>query len=68
MTSASILPISIVYEKLDFCIARHSWETLEYMFMRVLAYCLDHGDGIELTQDVAAGDEPAVLIRDLWEA
>ena len=54
-----------VYEKLDLCIARHPSEGMEYMFMRVLAYCLEYRDGIELTQGVAAGNEPAVLIRDL---
>ena len=54
-----------VYEKLDVRIARHPSEAMEYMFMRVLAYCLEYRDGIELTQGVAAGSEPAVLIRDL---
>jgi uncharacterized protein YaeQ len=54
-----------VYEKLELCIARQPSETIEYMLMRVLAYCLEYGAGIELTQGVAAGDEPAVLIRDL---
>lgn len=54
-----------VYEKLDICIARQPSETIEYMFMRVIAYCLEYDDGILLTQGVAAGDEPAVLIRDL---
>ena len=54
-----------VYEKLDVCIARHPSEAMEYMVMRVLAYCLEYRDGIELTQGVAAGNEPAVLIRDL---
>src|SRR5215510_4475403 len=54
-----------VYEKLDVCVARQPSETIEYMFMRVIAYCLEYSDGIELTQGVAAGDEPAVLIRDL---
>ena len=54
-----------VYEKLDVCIARQPSETIEYMFMRVIAYCLEYGDGIVLTQGVAAGNEPAVLIRDL---
>ena len=54
-----------VYEKLEVCIARQPSETIEYMFMRVMAYCLEYGDGIALTQGVAAGDEPAVLIRDL---
>src|SRR5262245_50007132 len=54
-----------VYEKLDVCVARQPSETIEYMFMRVIAYCLEYGDGIELTQGVAAGNDPAVLIRDL---
>src|ERR1700733_5417238 len=54
-----------IYETLDVCIARHPSETVEYMFMRVIAYCLEYGDGIALTQGVAAGNEPAVLIRDL---
>src|SRR5438105_614387 len=54
-----------VYEKLDICIARQPSETIEYMLMRVIAFCLEYGDGIVLTQGVAAGNEPAVLIRDL---
>src|SRR5438093_699140 len=54
-----------LYERFDLCIARQPSETVEYMFMRVLAYCLEYGDGIELTQGIAAGNEPAVLIRDL---
>src|SRR5262245_50147216 len=54
-----------VYEKLNLCIARHPSETVEYMLMRVFAYCLEYGDGIALTEGVAAGDEPAVLCRDL---
>src|SRR6266481_2302491 len=54
-----------IYETLDICVPRHPSGTLEYMFMRVVAYCLEYRDGIELTQGVAAGNEPAVLIRDL---
>lgn len=54
-----------VYETLDLRIARQPSETAEYMLMRLLAYCMEYGEGIELTQGVAAGDEPAVLIRDL---
>jgi uncharacterized protein YaeQ len=54
-----------VYEKVDICIACQPSETLEYMIMRVIAYCLEYSDGIEFTQGVAAGNEPAVLIRDL---
>jgi uncharacterized protein YaeQ len=54
-----------VYETLEVCVARHPSETVEYMFMRVIAYCLEYGEGIALTEGVAAGNEPAVLIRDL---
>ena len=54
-----------VYEKFNLCVARHPSETLEYMLMRIFAYCLEYGDGIALTEGVAAGDEPAVLCRDL---
>jgi uncharacterized protein YaeQ len=54
-----------VYEKLSLRVARHPSETLEYMLMRVFAYCLEFAGGIVLTEGVAAGDEPAVLCRDL---
>src|SRR5678815_3196382 len=54
-----------VYEKLNLCIARHPSETLEYMLMRMFAYCFEYGDGVVLTAGVSAGDEPAVLLRDL---
>jgi uncharacterized protein YaeQ len=54
-----------VYEKLELRIARQPSETIEYMLMRVFAYCLEYGDGIMLTEGVAAGNEPAVLLRDL---
>jgi len=54
-----------IYETLDVCIARQPSETIEYMFMRIIAYCLEYGDGIAFTQGVASGNEPSVLIRDL---
>jgi uncharacterized protein YaeQ len=54
-----------IYEKISLCVARHPSETIEYLLMRVFAYCLEYGEGILLTEGVAAGDEPAVLIRDL---
>jgi len=54
-----------VYETLSVCVARHPSETIEYMLMRVFAYCLEYGEGVMLTEGVAAGDEPAVLRRDL---
>jgi uncharacterized protein YaeQ len=54
-----------VYERLELLIARQPSETIEYMLMRVFAYCFEYADGIALTEGVAAGDEPAVVIRDL---
>lgn len=54
-----------VYETLDLRVARQPSEAAEYMLMRVLAYCLEYTEGIAFTQGVAAGDEPAVLVRDL---
>lgn len=54
-----------VYETLDLRMARQPSEAAEYMFMRLVAYCLEYTEGIAFTQGVAAGDEPAVLVRDL---
>lgn len=54
-----------VYETLDLRMARQPSESAEYMLMRLVAYCLEYTDGITFTQGVAAGDEPAVLVRDL---
>jgi uncharacterized protein YaeQ len=54
-----------VYEKLNLRIARQPSETPEYMLTRILAYCLEYTEGMTLTEGVAAGGDPAVLIRDL---
>lgn len=54
-----------VYETLDLRLARHPSESLDYMATRLLAYCLEYREGIELTEGVSSGDEPAVLVRDL---
>ena len=54
-----------VYETLEIRMAQQPSETAEYMLARLFAYCLEYCEGIELTEGVAAGDEPAVLVRDL---
>lgn len=54
-----------VYQTLSLRMARQPSETLEYMLTRFLAYCLEYTEGIAFTEGVAAGDEPAVLVRDL---
>jgi uncharacterized protein YaeQ len=54
-----------VYETLELRMARQPSETVEYMLMRFFAYCLEYSEGIAFTEGVAAGDAPAVVIRDL---
>ena len=54
-----------VYETFDLRLARQPSETVEYMLMRFFAYCLEYTEGIAFTEGVAAGDEPAVIVRDL---
>ena len=53
-----------VYESLALRLAMHPSESMEYMVTRLLAYCLEYTEGIEM-KDVSDGDEPAILIRDL---
>jgi uncharacterized protein YaeQ len=54
-----------VYQTFSLRMARQPSETLEFMLTRFLAYCLEYTEGIEFTEGVAAGDQPAVLVRDL---
>ena len=54
-----------VYESFELRVARHPSETGAFMLVRILAYCLEYTDGIELTTGVSSGDEPAVVVRDL---
>jgi uncharacterized protein YaeQ len=54
-----------VYETLALRLARHPSETPEFMLTRLLAYCLEYTEGIEFTEGVSAGDDPAVVVRDM---
>lgn len=54
-----------VYESLDLRVARHPSESAEYMVVRVVAYCLEYERGIEFTEGLSSGDEPAIVVRDL---
>lgn len=53
-----------VYETLSLRVARHPSETEELLVTRVLAYCLEHEEGIAFSKGVCEGDEPAVYVRD----
>lgn len=54
-----------VYESLSFKAAQHPSETDEYLIARVLAYCLEYGEGIAFSKGLAEPDEPAITVRDL---
>lgn len=54
-----------VYEALELRVARHPSETAAFMLVRILAYCLEYREGIEMTSGVSSGDEPAIVVRDL---
>src|SRR3989442_15748909 len=54
-----------VYATFRLKLARQPSETLEYMLTRYLAYCLEHTEGIALTEGIAAGDQPGGLVRGL---
>jgi uncharacterized protein YaeQ len=53
------------YETLDLRLARHPSETAEFLVTRLLAYCLEHEDGIAFGDGISTAGEPAVLVRDL---
>jgi uncharacterized protein YaeQ len=57
-----------VYESLALRVARQPSETAEYLLTRVLAYCLEYGEGIALSPGLAEPDEPSIAVRDLTGA
>jgi uncharacterized protein YaeQ len=55
-----------VYETLELRLARHPSESAEFLLVRVLAYCLEYGEGIAFSEGgISSGDEPAICFRDL---
>lgn len=54
-----------VYESFDLRVAMHPSESAEYMATRLLAYCLEYTEGIEMTAGLSSGEEPAIVVRDL---
>lgn len=57
-----------VYETLEFRVARHPSETEEYLLTRVLAYCLEYGEGLAFSSGLSEPDAPALAVRDLTGA
>jgi uncharacterized protein YaeQ len=57
-----------IYETLNLRMARHPSETAEFLLTRLLAYCLEYGEGIAFSKGLSDPDEPAIAIRDLTGA
>ncbi len=57
-----------VYELLTVRAARHPSETAEFLVTRLLAYCLEHTEGIAFSRGLSEPDEPAITVRDLTGA
>jgi uncharacterized protein YaeQ len=57
-----------VYQTLALRVACHPSETEEYLWTRVLAYCLEYTEGIAFSKGLSTPDEPAVMVRDLTGA
>ncbi len=54
-----------VYETLDLRVARHPSETLRYMLLRTLGYCLSFEDGIAFSKGgLSSTDEAPISIHD----
>lgn len=54
-----------IYEPLDLRVARHPSESEEFLCARVLAFCLEHREGLAFSKGLAEPDQPALEVRDL---
>jgi uncharacterized protein YaeQ len=71
--NATVYPLEIaladsdrhVYETLALRVARHPSESADYMWARVLAYCLEYTEGIAFGRGLSDPDAPAIAVRDL---
>jgi uncharacterized protein YaeQ len=57
-----------VYQSLNLRVAQHPSETPDYLVTRVLAYCLEHSEGIAFSKGLSDPDDPAISVRDLTGA
>jgi uncharacterized protein YaeQ len=57
-----------VYERLEIRAAMHPSESADYLWTRVLAYCLEYREGIAFSKGLADRDEPTLYARDLTGA
>ena len=54
-----------VYETVSLRVAQHPSESSEYLIARVLAYLVEHAEGIVFSRGVSEPEEPILSVRDL---
>jgi uncharacterized protein YaeQ len=54
-----------IYDTLELRLARHPSESEEFLCARLLAYCLEHREGLAFSKGLADPDQPALEVRDL---
>ena len=52
-----------VYADLDLRVARHPSEDAPYLLTRVMAFALEHKDGLAFSKGLSESDEPALWVR-----
>jgi len=57
-----------VYEAVELRVARHPSEIEEFLCARVLAFCLEHREGLVFSKGLSDPDRPALEVRDLTGA
>jgi uncharacterized protein YaeQ len=57
-----------LYQTLEIRAAQHPSETEDYLFTRVLAWCLEYTEGIAFSRGLSDPDEPTIAVRDLTGA
>jgi uncharacterized protein YaeQ len=58
-----------VYESFTLKVARHPSETEDYLWTRVIAYCLEYAEGIAFSKGgLSDPEEPPIAVRDLTGA
>ena len=53
-----------VYQDLDLRVARHPSEDNPYLLTRILAFALEHKDGLAFSKGLSESDEPAIWLKD----
>jgi len=56
-----------VYESLQLDVAQHPSESLPFLVTRVVAFALEHTEGLVFTTGLSTADEPALWVRDLTD-